>query len=320
MASLKVADVLAMTGDGLEECWATVWDRFGVISTTPYETVLESRSMPGAQWFAGARLNYAEHIGRMAADRPDDIAVVGVSQSRERLELSWGELVEQVRRARAGLVRLGVGEGDRVAAYLPNVPETIVAFLAASSLGAIWTSCAPEFGVQAVLDRFRQVEPTVLLAVDGYRYGRRDVSRVDELAAIRVGLPSLAATVHVPYLPGTPPTDTVGWDELLADDPAPLEFLADGLLIRLPVLGKLVEEPLVLAPVRSVQLEFDPHLMPQEDQGQRGAGNADAGVQPVIARRGDVLPSLQAGAAERLQGLLPELEPHLVAPLLGALS
>ena len=211
--------------DGLEECWAAVWDRFAVISTTPYEAVLDERSMPGARWFPGARLNYAEHICRVAAERRDDVAVVGVSQSRERVELSWSELVEQVRRARTGLVRLGVGEGDRVAAYLPNVPETIVAFLAASSLGAIWTSCAPEFGVQAVLDRFRQVEPTVLFAVDGYRYGRRDVSRVDELAAIREGLPSLSATIHLPYLPDTqPPADAVAWSELLVDDPTPLEF------------------------------------------------------------------------------------------------
>ena len=213
------------TGDGLEECWAAVWDWFGVVSSAPYETVLESRSMPGATWFPGARLNYAEHVCRMAAHRPDAVAVVGVSQSRDRVELTWADLVDQVRRARAGLVRLGVGEGDRVAAYLPNVPETVVAFLAASSLGAVWTSCAPEFGVRAVLDRFRQVEPTVLLVVDGYRYGRRDVSRIDELDAIRQGLPSLSATVHVPYLDApSPPDDVVAWDDLLADDPAPLEF------------------------------------------------------------------------------------------------
>ena len=112
---------------------------------------------------------------------------------------TWAQLVEQVGHARAGLQRLGVQQGDRVAAYLPNIPETIVAFLAACSLGATWTSCAPEFGVQAVLDRFTQVEPTVLLAVEGYRYGRHTVSRVDELAAIRAGLPSLRATVVVPY-------------------------------------------------------------------------------------------------------------------------
>jgi acetoacetyl-CoA synthetase len=136
-------------------------------------------------------------------------------------------LVEQVGRARAGLQRLGVQQGDRVAAYLPNITETIVAFLAACSLGATWTSCAPEFGVQAVLDRFTQVEPTVLLAVEGYRYGRHTVSRVDELAAIRAGLPSLRATVIVPYPDRSALADVdegvVRWDALTASS-GELEF------------------------------------------------------------------------------------------------
>jgi acetoacetyl-CoA synthetase len=152
-----------------------------------------------------------------------DVAIVGRSQTRDRIELTWDDLVDQVGRARAGLQRLGVGPGDRVAAYLPNVPETIVAFLAACSLGATWTSCAPEFGVQAVLDRFSQVEPTVLLAVEGYRYGRHAVSRVDELAAIRDGLPSLLHTVVVPH-PDPPVTHgAITWAEL-TDTSAPIEF------------------------------------------------------------------------------------------------
>ena len=205
-------------GDGLEECWAAIWDFFDVDAAEPYREVLDRRVMPGAAWFAGARLNYAHHVLRWADDDPERVAIVGRSQSRDRIELTWGELAEQVARARHGLERLGVGEGDRVAAYLPNIPETIVAFLATASLGAIWTSCAPEFGVQAVLDRFAQVEPTVLLAVDQYRYGRHTVSRVAELSTIRAGLPSLAATVIVPY----PDTATSGdgvveWQELLAE-------------------------------------------------------------------------------------------------------
>ena len=204
--------------DGLEECWAAIWDFFDVDAAEPYREVLDRRVMPGAAWFAGARLNYAHHVLRWADDDPERVAIVGRSQSRDRIELTWGELAEQVARARHGLERLGVGEGDRVAAYLPNIPETIVAFLATASLGAIWTSCAPEFGVQAVLDRFAQVEPTVLLAVDQYRYGRHTVSRVAELSTIRAGLPSLAATVVVPY----PDTATSGdgvveWQELLAE-------------------------------------------------------------------------------------------------------
>ena len=212
-------------GDGLEQCWAAVWDYFDVEAVEPYRVVLDRRVMPGADWFPGARLNYARHILRWADDDPEGVAIVGRSQSRGRVELTWGELAEQVARARCGLERLGVGEGDRVAAYLPNVPETIVAFLATASLGATWTSCAPEFGVQAVLDRFAQVEPTVLFAVDRYRYGRHTVDRVDELDTIRAGLPSLAATVVVPY----PDASTAGhgvveWSELLSET-APLSYV-----------------------------------------------------------------------------------------------
>ena len=210
--------------DGLEECWAAIWDFFDVDAVEPYREVLDRRVMPGASWFSGARLNYAHHILRWADDDPGRVAIVARSQSRERIELTWGDLADQVARARRGLEVLGVGEGDRVAAYLPNVPETIVAFLATASLGATWTSCAPEFGVQAVLDRFAQVEPKVLLAVDRYRYGRHTVSRVDELATIRAGLPSLLTTVVVP----SPEVSTSGdavieWDELLAEA-APMSY------------------------------------------------------------------------------------------------
>ena len=209
--------------EGLEACWAAVWDFFGVSASVHYDTVLADRSMPGARWFDGARFNYAEHALRAATHRPGELAIVGVSQTRDRIALSWADLAGQVARARAGLRRLGVGEGDRVAAYLPNIPETIVAFLATSSLGAIWTSCAPEFGVQAVLDRFTQVEPAVLLAVEGYRYGRHDVSRVDEVAAIRDGLPSLRHTVVVPHPDAPVSPDVVEWSALLAE-PGDLEF------------------------------------------------------------------------------------------------
>jgi acetoacetyl-CoA synthetase len=209
--------------EGLEACWAAVWEFFGVRASVAYEQILEARIMPGARWFTGARLNYAEHALRTAGVRPDDVAIVAVSQTRDRIALTWGELASQVARARAGLQRLGVGEGDRVAAYLPNIPETIVAFLATSSLGATWTSCAPEFGVQAVLDRFTQVEPTVLLAVEGYRYGRHAVDRVDEVAAIRSGLPTLRAIVVVPHPDAPVSPDVVTWADLLAED-GPHEF------------------------------------------------------------------------------------------------
>ena len=201
--------------DDLEGFWSAVWDFFGVRASTPYERVLESREMPGARWFPGARLNYAEH----AVGLPEDegrVALLGRSQTRGPVDGTVGELREQVARARTGLQRLGVGAGDRVVAYLPNIPETVVAFLATASLGAVWCSCAPEMGPRSVVDRFDQVEPSVLLAVAGYRYGDKAVDRSASVAEIRAGLPTLRAVVDVPYA-GGPLPDAVGWAELLAD-------------------------------------------------------------------------------------------------------
>ncbi|MGZ7084805.1 MAG: acetoacetate--CoA ligase [Ilumatobacteraceae bacterium] len=206
--------------DDLAGFWAAVWDFFDVRGSRPYSQVLDSPAMPGTRWFVDARLNYAEHILRHEGDRP---AILAYSQSRPPSSLSRNELIEQVGRARVGLQRLGVGRGDRVAAYLPNIPETIIAFLATASLGAIWTSCAPEFGVQAVLDRFGQIDPKVLLVVDGYRYGSRDIDRHAEVEAIRGGLTSLQATVAVTYLSDVPVPGAIGWGELV-DESKPLEF------------------------------------------------------------------------------------------------
>jgi acetoacetyl-CoA synthetase len=143
------------------------------------------------------------------------VAVLAYSQTRDRVELTWGELRDQVARARAGLQRLGVGRGDRVVAYLPNIPETLVAFFATASLGAVWASCAPEFGARSVVDRFGQIEPTVLLAVAGYGYGAKHVDCREQLTEIRAGLPTVRHVVHVPYGTTTLP-DALNWDELLA--------------------------------------------------------------------------------------------------------
>src|SRR4051794_9985936 len=208
--------------DELEDFWASVWDYFGVRAHAPYERVLSQRVMPGARWFEGTRLNYAEHM--VGAD--DDlaaVAVLGRSQTRAPLELTFGDLREQVARARAGLQRLGVAPGDRVVAYLPNIPETLVAFLATASLGGVWATCAPEFGARAVIDRFAQVGPKVLLAVAGYRYGERDVDRRAEVAEIRAALSTVAHVVHVPYRGGADDAlpDALDWEQLLAE-PGPL--------------------------------------------------------------------------------------------------
>ncbi|MEY2589156.1 MAG: acetoacetyl-CoA synthetase [Acidimicrobiaceae bacterium] len=215
------ADLWRWSVDDLEGFWSSIWDHFDVVSHTPYERVLADRKMPGATWFSGAALNYAEHALRSRGDGP---AVVSRSQTRPPVDLDWDELRDQVSRARAGLARAGVGRGDRVAAYLPNIPETLVAFLATASLGAVWSSCAPEFGTRSVIDRFQQIDPVVLLTVDGYRYGDRDVDRSEEIAVIRSALPSLRATVVVPYLgDGTNVPGAVRWDDLIAEA-APLEF------------------------------------------------------------------------------------------------
>ncbi|MFC5948842.1 acetoacetate--CoA ligase [Pseudonocardia lutea] len=210
--------------DDPEAFWSAVAGFFGVRFATPPERVLGRREMPGAEWFPGATLNYAEHAVGLLDTGADDaeVAVLAYSQTRDRQELTWGRLREQVARARAGLERLGVGRGDRVVAYLPNVPETLIAFLATASLGAVWASCAPEFGARSVVDRFGQIEPTVLLTVSGYGYGDKEIDRRAQVAEIRAGLPTVVHVVHVPYGPHDLP-DTLGWAELLGE-PGDLTF------------------------------------------------------------------------------------------------
>ena len=177
----------------LDAFWASIWDHRGIRSTTPYTRILAKDTMPGAEWFPGVELSYAEHA---LAVRDDRVAIVARSEARglDRLTtLTYGELAAQVAAVRAGLVRLGVRRGDRVVAYMPNIPETVIGFLATASLGAVWASCSPDFGTRAVVDRFAQLEPVVLLAVDGYRYGGKAFDRGAELAEIERALPSLRA-------------------------------------------------------------------------------------------------------------------------------
>ena len=214
-------ELLRWSVDDLEGFWGSVWDFFGVRAETPYERVLASDDMPGAVWFPGARLNYAEHL--IGTD--DDVgktAVVADGQTRDRVELTFGDLRAGIARARAGLKELGVGPGDRVVAYMPNIPETLIAFAATASLGAIWASCAPELGARAVVDRLGQLEPDVLLAVGGYGFRDRQIDRRGELETIRAALPTVRHVVDVPYGPHSVP-DAMAWDELCAND-GPLEF------------------------------------------------------------------------------------------------
>jgi acetoacetyl-CoA synthetase len=201
--------------------WGAVWDYFQVVAHTPAREVLADAHMPGARWFPGATLNYAEHVLRMPGLAAGDPVVFGRSQTRPPVTLDAAGLREEVRRVRAGLVRLGVGQGDRVAGYLPNIPETLVLMLATASLGAVFSSCAPEFGTRSVTDRWKQIEPKVLVAVDGYRYGDKPVDRRVEVAAIVDALPSLEHVVTLSYLDTDAPD---GWQHLAAPTDEPLEF------------------------------------------------------------------------------------------------
>jgi acetoacetyl-CoA synthetase len=197
--------------EDLDGFWAAIWERFGVEGS--YDAVLGSREMPGAQWFPGARVAYVEHLFRGKAD--ERVAIRAASELRPLEEWTWGRLRTETARIRAGLVARGVGEGDRVCAYLPNIPETVAAFLATASLGAVWSSAAPEFGARSVIDRFAQIEPKLMLAIDGYRYGDKDFDRseiVDGIAA-EIGAP----VVRLGYLDGS------GWEDGFLQD-GPLEF------------------------------------------------------------------------------------------------
>ena len=204
----------------VEEFWASVWEYFNVKASKPYSRVLNSRGMPGYKWFEGAELNYAEHVFRNA--RPDEPAVLHQSEIRPLGTVTWRELQEKVGALAAGLEELGVERGDRVVAYLPNVPEALIAFLACASLGAIWSSCSPDFGLGSVVDRFTQIEPKVLFAVDGYRYGGKDYDRTEVVAKLQEEMPTLEKTVVLPYLAEEPDTsgldNVIFWDELLSEN------------------------------------------------------------------------------------------------------
>jgi acetoacetyl-CoA synthetase len=209
--------------------WLAVWRYFQILADADSDVgptvALADASMPGAVWFPGTRLNYAENMLRMPGRADDDVVLIGRSQSRDEVRLTATQLRDLVARVRRGLLAAGVDAGDRVAAYSPNVPETLAVMLASASLGAIFTSCAPEFGTQSVTDRWKQIEPKVLVAVDGYRYGDKPIERRDEVVAIREALPSVETLVWLPYLDpdAAPPSGAIDW-ATFTEVPGPLEF------------------------------------------------------------------------------------------------
>jgi acetoacetyl-CoA synthetase len=182
----------------IEDFWASLWEYFSIQASQPYTAVLDERKMPGAVWFSGAELNFAEHIFRNATDELP--ALIFRSERHALVEVSWRELRQKVGAVANALRALGVQCGDRVVAYMPNIPETLIAFLACASLGAIWSSCSPDFGTSSVIDRFKQIEPKVLFAVDGYQYNGKIFDRRPIIADLQQALPTVQKTVLIPYL------------------------------------------------------------------------------------------------------------------------
>jgi acetoacetyl-CoA synthetase len=218
-------DLWRWSTEHVEDFWASVWEHFDVIGHAPYRRVLDARRMPGARWFDGATLNYAEHIFRdRDADQP---ALYFQSEQRPLAMWTWAELERRVAGLARELRRIGVRRGDRVVAYVPNIPEAVVGLLATASLGAIWSSASPDFGSVSVIDRFRQIEPKVLLAVDGYTYNGRAFDRRQVVAQIQDALPTLEQTIWIPYLnpSALPPNQSATriWHEIPPDD-GPLAF------------------------------------------------------------------------------------------------
>lgn len=211
----------------IEAFWQAIWDYFQLHSPTPHDKVLSSRSMPGAQWFTGARVNYAEHVLRNEVNGdPSRPFLYHLSELRPLGEMSWQEVAQKTRILATRLRALGIKPGDRVAAYMPNIPETVIAMLATTAIGAVWSSAAPEFGAGTVIDRFSQIEPTIVFVADGYRYGGKNFDRRDDISTIIAALPSVRTVIWMNYL--QPDSEVaamrpavLGWEEALSGAPVP---------------------------------------------------------------------------------------------------
>jgi len=182
----------------LEDFWESIWEYFDIQSSTPYQAVLENKEMPGTTWFPGTTLNYVEHIMRQG--EPGKVALFHDSEVRGHGEMTWDTFKTQVVTLANELRKMGVKPGERVAAYLPNIPETVVAMMATMSVGAVWSSCSPDFGSRSVLDRLQQIEPKVLFTIDGYQYGGKAFDRREEVLHITETLTTVEHVIQVPYL------------------------------------------------------------------------------------------------------------------------
>jgi len=200
----------------IEDFWQSIWEYYQIKASKPYSKVLSERKMPGADWFIGSELNYAEHVFRnLSSERP---ALMFQSEFQPLMEISWNELYQKVSSLAASLRNMGVEKGDRVVSHMPNIPQTIIAFLACASIGAIWSSCSPDFGIRSIIDRFNQIKPKVLFAVDGYKYGGKAFYGREKIADLQKSLSSLEHTILVPYLEPNSGTKSLNatflWEDL----------------------------------------------------------------------------------------------------------
>ena len=214
--------------DDIERFWLTLWRFCDVIGETGAVTLKDRGKMPGAQFFPDGRLNYAENMLRFSAAGGESDAIVFWGEDKVKRRISHAELHDRVSRLAQHLRSLGLKPGDRVAGFVPNAPEAVIGALAAAAIGCIWSSCSPDFGVQGVLDRFGQIEPKVLITIDGYRYNGKPIDVRPKLAEITGRLPTLEHVVMAPFLePAAHPgalARAVPWDDFVAQDPGPIPF------------------------------------------------------------------------------------------------
>ncbi len=215
-------DLWRWSVDDLEGFWSSIWEFFQVKSHHSYNSVLSGRNMPGCKWFQGAKLNYAEHALSRRDSHP---ALIASSETRPSVTLTYEDLYLQTTAFANGLKRMGVKRGDRVVALMPNIPETVISFLATVSIGGIWSSCSPEFGISSVVDRFRQIEPKVLISIDGYKYKGIDYNLVSSVVDLQRSLPTLENTIIVPYLDEKPELDKVIKPKIWHDELLPTSEL-----------------------------------------------------------------------------------------------
>lgn len=184
--------------EDLDTFWESIWEYFQIQSYQPYRAVRSGNQLPGTKWFPGAAINYTEHVFRnKSLDSP---AIIHISENRKLQEVSWKKLYQDTAAFQKTLQQHGIEKGDRIVCYAPNIYETVVAFLATASLGAIWSSASPDFGTQSVMERFQQIEPKLMITVDGYSYNGKQFDRLNVIKALQAGLPSLKATITIPYL------------------------------------------------------------------------------------------------------------------------